>query len=256
MHDLSLGQRVVDRGHAFGDVAQRQERQGAVAPLQIQVLVHAGDLEHQVAVADHRALGRAGGARGIDQEGDVLGRRRVDGLLELRRALARQRLAMGEHAGEVGGHRVVQAAQALEVDDDDAPQGRAGVAHRDDLVVLLLILDEQYPHAGVVDDVLHLFGRRGRVDAGAQVSHALGAHVGIQPFGPVLGQHGDGIAAFQAQVGQRQADGAGPGIVVRPTARRPDALELVAQRRMRRPFAATGPEQLLRRVVAVGGQRL
>lgn len=62
VHGLSLGQRCIDRAHALSDVAQRQKRQRALQRLQVLVLANAANLEHQVAVADHRPFGRAGGA--------------------------------------------------------------------------------------------------------------------------------------------------------------------------------------------------
>ena len=62
VHDLAQCQWIEHRAHAFGDVTQRQERQGSVERCDVLVFVDVGDLEHQIAVGDHGALGCAGGA--------------------------------------------------------------------------------------------------------------------------------------------------------------------------------------------------
>ena len=251
MHGLTLRQWVVGGAHALGDVAQRQKRQGPVQRLQLQVLLHAVDLKHQVAVADHGPFRCAGGARGVDQERNVLGPAGVDGRVKALRVGRGQRLALRQELIKRGGHRVRQVAQAFQVGDDDALQRRAVAAHGQHLVVLLLVFHKQHAHPGVLKDVLHLFWRRGGVDARAQNAHALRTEVGVQPFGPVFGQDGDRLAALQAQAVQRHADGTGPLKVLRPAGRGPDAFFLVAQCSLRRPVPAAGAEQFLGRVLAV-----
>ena len=148
--------------------------------------MHAVDLEHQVAVADHGPFGRSGGARGVDQKSDVVRLAGVDARVKTLCIGRRLGLTQGQELLEGGGHRVRQITQTFEVGDYDAQQRRAVVAHRQGFVVLLLVFDKQHAHCGVLQDVLHLLGRRGRVDAGAQNPHALRAKVGVQPLGPVL----------------------------------------------------------------------
>src|SRR3546814_1996878 len=53
-------------------MAERQEAQLLVVALLGQQSGRILHLEQQVAMADHRPLGRPGGARGIDQDGEVV----------------------------------------------------------------------------------------------------------------------------------------------------------------------------------------
>ena len=159
MDGLTLRQWVVGGAHAFRDMAQGQKRQSPVQRLQVQVLLHAVDLEHQVAVADHGPFGRPGGARGVDQKSDVVRLAGVDARVKTLSIGPRPGLTQGQELLKRGGHRVRQITQALEVSDNDVLQCRAVVAHRQGFVVLLLVFDKQHAHCGVLQDVLHLLGR-------------------------------------------------------------------------------------------------
>ena len=63
----------VQRAHPVGDVGRRQERGAAVPEPDAEHLVHGERLEQQVGVRHLHALGIAGGARGVDQRGHVVG---------------------------------------------------------------------------------------------------------------------------------------------------------------------------------------
>ena len=68
---VTHGQVVV--GPALGDVRRRQPRDHlAVALGKLDQVLDAGDQAHQVAVGELHALGRAGGARGVDQGQQVV----------------------------------------------------------------------------------------------------------------------------------------------------------------------------------------
>jgi hypothetical protein len=87
-----------------------------------------------------------------------LGLTGIDGRVEVRRLRVCQFVAAREQAIELDRHRVVECAQALEIGDDDALECRAVLANGHHLVVLLLVLDEQHAHTGVIQDMVHLLG--------------------------------------------------------------------------------------------------
>ena len=75
-----------------------------------------------------------------------------------------------------------EAAQAFHVEDDDRLRGRAARAARQDLVELLLVLGEDHPGAGIIDQIFDLDRGIGRIDAGGNAAGAQDAHVGVHPF--------------------------------------------------------------------------
>ncbi|MPM43959.1 hypothetical protein SDC9_90637 [bioreactor metagenome] len=54
-------------------VGQREEAQAAVLRPEVEGVLHHGDLGQERPVGEHHALGRAGGAGGVDDRGEVLG---------------------------------------------------------------------------------------------------------------------------------------------------------------------------------------
>ena len=88
----------------------------------------------------------------------------------------------------------VVAAQAARIDDDDGPQMRQLGAHLEHLVDLLLILADDHRRLGQRQQVVHLGGRRGRVDAGRDASDHGGAELREDPFAAILADDRDGLA--------------------------------------------------------------
>ena len=77
------GDRPVDREHLLGDVRERQvrERRSRSGAMSVSSL-RARRGPREVRVREHHALGRAGGARGVDQRREAVGLERVDALEE------------------------------------------------------------------------------------------------------------------------------------------------------------------------------
>ena len=119
---------------------------------------------------EHGAFRRAGGARGVDQDTDIIGRCLVDQAIE---GCVGVRLCKGisraEFAQRIERHQLLLAIvpQSLHINADDRlERGQAivgeGVEH---LVGLLLIAGHDHARAAVPNDVLQLDPGIGRIDA-------------------------------------------------------------------------------------------
>ena len=224
------GQRAagLDRDHLDHPrerVRERQEHeQGGgrpqVGPLDVRV---AG--EQDVAVGQHAALGRTGGAGRVDDGGDVIGADGVEpalqlGLLDLAGA--------GSHVGDRGGvagrlhaHDVLEAGQLA--------------AHRLDLLELRRVLDDDRAGAGVVDHVAALLGRVRVVDRHDDDAGGQQGGVGQRPFRARLAQQRHAVAGLEAerdeaagQLADRVAELRERPLVPRPVAREADRGAAVA----------------------------
>ena len=170
--DGARAQRQEGGEGALGDVAERQEGELLAVLLDRDEGVGVAELEDDVAVRQHRALGRPGRAGGVDEDRQLLGPRARDQLLPQVGIGLVVGAAELEQLVERHDHRVVEVGQALHVEDEDLDEVGAALADLEELVELLLVLDEQEAGAAVVQDVLDLLGRIGRIDAVADAAHA------------------------------------------------------------------------------------
>ena len=200
------------------------------ALLQVDQRPGLGDVGHQVAVGEHDALGQPGGAAGVGQRDQVVGRVELD----LRRR------APGCRAGRAGA-----ACPSDAVQDDDLVDrrlldgGRGAVQEQRD--------GDQHLRAGVAQLEGDLLGRVERVD---RAHHAAGGGDAVEddrvPEG-VRAEDGDDVALAQAPLVQRgghPVDVAGQLAVGDRV-----ALEAVDQRRGVRPLPAGGQHELGHRQV-------
>ncbi len=168
------------------------------------------------------------------------------------------RVGLAERAELAERHdlRVLELAQAFHVEHDDLLQVRRALAHGQDLVELLLVLDEQELGLAVVDQIFDLRRRVGRIDAGGNAGGAQHGEVAEQPFLVVVGQDGDAIARLQPERNQPHADGAGVGAVLAPGIGLPDAAILLAHGDLVGARLDAMPEQGRHCAVAIDGDRL
>jgi hypothetical protein len=94
-----LEREVQEHRHSV-DVEERQDGEHAVGVLQVDVDAALCHIRHEIAVAQHDALGDAGGPRRVRQDGDV--RRRIERDL-------RRRAPLGEQCAQVRMGGVVSA---------------------------------------------------------------------------------------------------------------------------------------------------
>ena len=92
----------------------------------------------------HGPLGLAGGAGGVDQDGQVIGPELGHALRQRLPVLDQVVAAQRTQLLQPDDHGVIEAAQALQVEDDDVPQLGQLFAHFQGLVELLVVLDKQH----------------------------------------------------------------------------------------------------------------
>ena len=151
---------------------------------------------------------------------------------------------------------VGEAAQALHVEHHDLPQAGRAFAHRQDLVELLLVLHEQVFGVAVVDQVLDLGRRIGRVDAGRDARRAQHAQVAEQPFLVVVGEDRRALARLQPERDEPRADRLGGLAVLAPGVGLPDAAVLLAHGHLVAARGDAMPEQGRHRLETVELDRL
>ena len=154
----------------------------------------------------HRALGFAGGARGVDQNRQIARLHLRHTPLQGLRIGGQMRAPLLAQLRKPNDHGIVQAAQPLGVKDHDLAQQRQTLAHLQHLVELLVVFDEQYHRARVFAKVLHLGGGVGRVDAIGHRAAAEHGQIGHEPVAVGVGQNGGHLAVLQAQMQQAASD--------------------------------------------------
>ena len=146
----------------------------------------AGQVADQHAVRQQGALGRAGGARRIEQDGRVLGAR-LD------------RLEGGGLAGQQGAPR--QHPLVGEAYPDDLPQRRAAIQRGQDIAAGAFV-DHGHARLGVTQALLERVGTEQggkRQDDGAD---AVDGHVGDHGFRPLAQHDGHAVAAAHPHADQ------------------------------------------------------
>ncbi len=164
------------------DVRQRQEQQGGgilVEELGQLVGGHA-QLEHEVAVGEHAALGAAGGAGGVDQGCEVQRRRR---------RTTRLQLVVGEVGADPGEH-----LDPVVLDRPDVAQLLEVGAHLGDPREVGGALRHHGGGTGVAQDPADLLGRGGLVDRHRHGAGEPDRVVEERPLVAGAGDQGDPVA--------------------------------------------------------------
>ena len=232
IHHRAQRQRRVVAADPFGDVAERQEHQALFTIGGGKQVVGVAHLMRDAAVGMHGTFGRTGGAGGIDQDGKIAGAAACDHLIPQCLAAVDVIASHRHEFGQRHHHRIGKTAQAFHVEDDDLLQGRTARAARQDLVELLFVLGEDHPGAGVVDEIFHLGGRIGRIDARRNAAGAQDAHIGEHPFRHRVGDDRGDVAGPEIDGVQSVGDVFRYLQPLPPTGRLPDAERLLADRRL------------------------
>ncbi len=187
-------------------------------------LLRGEDVVEEVAVGEHDPLGVAGGARGVDEGGEVVlregGRLAAHGVAVGGEGLPALRPQLVERGG---------AGDGVGVEADDVLQPREAGAHLGDLRRLGRVRDEHDLRLRVVEDVEHLRRGQRRVDRRVRRSGAQGGEVGEGPLRPVLGDDGDLVAAGDPEGPQAHRDLLDRGPELLRADRAPRAVPLVLQ---------------------------
>jgi len=150
-------------------------------------------------VREQAALGRTGGARGVDGDRQVVGAHTLHTLLELLGVPAATALAQ-----VVERHRFPDVPRRLE--HDDVLEIGQAVGDLADLLELLDILDEHSLGLGVLEHVVALLERVGLVHRHRDRSRAEDGQVGEGPIGTGVAEDGDLVAVLDAEVDQPASD--------------------------------------------------
>ena len=203
---------AVDDGREPDRQRQRQhdlaERMRKRQPQVIQILVgehpegiHCGRGVGPGILGQPHALGFPGGARGVDQGGQLIGANRIDAIGHRRRRVGEQLLTALFEVGE-SDHPV---AVTVTVDHHHVLHGGQFGAVSDELVNLLLIFGDDNSAAGVGDDEGHVLGMGGRVHRGGRSARRQDREVDDHPF--VAGARGQCYPLFGLDAQRDQACG-------------------------------------------------
>ena len=155
-------------------------------------------------MGQHGTLGRTGGARRIDQYGQVFGHYGIQALPEFRFTVFGQCFATGHQRIEGHNHGVIECAQAFGIPHDHFLEGSCLLSEMQPFVQLFLILHEKEPGPAVVDDIMHLLPGIGGINSNGDTAGALDAQIGQHPLGAIVPDDGHTIPLFQTHLHQRQ----------------------------------------------------
>jgi hypothetical protein len=121
-------------------------------------------------------------------------------------------------------------AQAPWIGVDDVLEPRTLLAHQEQLVHLLLVLDHREARLRVADDVLHLLLDGVLVEGHRDPAERLRGEHGPVELWPVVAHHRRPVPAGEPERGQAEGDQAGLLDVLGPAVGLPDAEVLLADR--------------------------
>jgi hypothetical protein len=175
-----------DRKEALEDVAQGQKREDLI--VEFDGVVPGDGPRHpgHVAVGQHGPLGRARGARGVNQYGQVVGLHEFHAPGKGARVLLQSAAARLEQGLKCHDHGILELLQSFQIPYDDLAQGGGLLPEHEPLVQLLLVFHEKKGGLGVIHDVLHLLPGIGGIDAHGNAPGALHRHIGPDPLGAVV----------------------------------------------------------------------
>ena len=199
------GEHHVVAGHALEDVARAAGRTAPrpSGPKSLKTCCDAIDVGHDVAVREHHALGVAGGARRVDERGQVA-------RLRLRGAAPhglRDRAASGSRPRARTSSRVSVSAAGSAGRRPCGPRAAGAAPGRGSPATFRSwagVETTQHLGLAVVQDVERLRRRQRGVDGHHHRARGEGGQVGERPLGPVLGEERHAVALLDAQRAQAQ----------------------------------------------------
>ncbi len=141
----------MDREELLGDVAQGEVGDDPLVRPDIEQRDQPVGGPGEVVVAQHHTLGWAGGSRGVDEGGQILG---AEGIQPLGEGGVVHLVAFGDEIAPAHHHRVVVVRYA--VHRHDPAQAGETVTDPQDLVELRLVLHQDHRCLDMIRDVMHL----------------------------------------------------------------------------------------------------
>ncbi len=179
MRQRQIGQHPIVRAH-------REQLTGDV-----------GD-EREIRVAEHHSLWRTGGAGGVDERGQSARLERGRPLLD-----ARLGSGLGEREKILPAEQARVARRALARHQHHAPESVERSKRRLQPLPLRAALEQQERRLGVADDIGHLGGRRGGVDAGRGAARRHAGDVEDGPLRAVEAEHAGRLLRLEPEREQR-----------------------------------------------------
>ena len=173
---------MVLTANALHNVTQWQKAHAIVARILARQGVEAADRIHQSGVAVHGPLGFASGARGVNQNRQVLGLTSVAASAQSARLLLAPGATPLDQRLPAHDHGVMELLQASHVKHHDVAQARQLIAHRQGLVELLVVFHKQHHAVRVLAKVLHLGCGVGGVNAVGDGATAQNGQVAQHPL--------------------------------------------------------------------------
>ena len=176
------------------DVGERQERKRDVTlGIQAEVVAQIGNVRAEIAVCKHDALGLAGGARGVDDGGELT-RKNSRGALAVSGNIRCARASDEGFVAQALGGNVPSG-----ISDDDLFKFRKFLANGKKLLQLFRASDEGHFGATMLQDVGHTVRGLVEVDGNGDAPGASYGKVRSVPFGPIRGEKTDAIAGLDAE---------------------------------------------------------
>src|SRR5581483_6110226 len=228
---------------AFGDVAQRQERQEPIIGPDLDDRGDAVDREAQIRVREHRALRWSGHHYHVNDRGD---RRRLD-LLAPREDEARfvvEPVSAGLDNVVERDDEVVIEALAHPIEHEDPFERREGVAAQQHLGELIAVLHEAGLRLRVPEHVRDLTRHVRGVHRNRRRRRAHHREVGLVPPHRVRTEDPDPVTRLHTQLGEAGDERRDLFAVLRPRDRAPLAADHVPKRGARWPPVHMTPEEL------------
>ena len=194
----------------------RQVRQDLLVALEALELRRVARGHDQVPVGEHRALGDAGGPRGVTDDRDVVRLAACQLVVEVRGVADLELLAELLQLGQAREEGLAVAPHPARVVVDDVLEVRALGFDVQELVHLLLILDHREPDLRVVDDVLRLLLDRILIDRHGHPAQRLAGHDGPVELGAVVADDRGLVASREAERREPERDQPGLGEVLTP----------------------------------------
>ena len=182
-----------------------------------------GHVRGDVAVGQHHALGVAGGARGIDQRGEVV-RRRGQRMRRASRGAGLAPRGRGRAARRSSARPVPARPASNAMMCAQAPAAASRIARTFSSWAASRRTTATAPR--VAQDVLDLPGGQRGIDRDVGAAGGEAGVVGDGPLGPVLRQDRDPVAAPHAQLPEAEAAGPGPARRARGSSGGPAAVAL------------------------------
>ena len=237
-----------EREHGVAHPAHRQVAQPVVARLDILDADEALGGRDHVAVAQEHALGTARRAGGVGDQRHVLGASLLELALVVVGMLAREAAARGLDLRERLEEAVAVAAHAARVLVDHQAEAGQVAAQREHLVDLLLVLGHHDRHLGVGEHVHELAGDGVLVERHRHAAQRLRGELRPVEAGAVVAEHGELVAALEAERRQAQREVAHVLLAVAPAVGLPDAAVLLAHAGPPGSAPGVAPQQLGQRV--------